>query len=154
MYCWLVGWQWYFLSVIFSSILCLIFLFINYVDSFMITKLAEYSFYNFIYFPRNISRGNVLIFAKKDKMQSTLKTFHSSSMKKYIFSRILKLLLCVKRRQWLFVLIDVQPEAEFKEFEPRFKFKPQLKYDWFHLKLYQIFQDLSRRSIETGFWQI
>ena len=30
-------------------------------------------------------------------------------------------------------------EMEFKEFEPRFK------YDWFHLKLYQMFQDLSRR---------
>ena len=38
-----------------------------------------------------------------------------------------------------------RPEAEFKEFEPR------LKYGWFHLKLYSIFQDLSRRSIETGF---
>ena len=32
-------------------------------------------------------------------------------------------------------------EAEFKEFEPRFK------YAWFHIKLYQMFQDLSRRSI-------
>ena len=30
------------------------------------------------------------------------------------------------------------PKAEFKEFEPR------LKYGWFHLKLYQMFQDLSR----------
>ena len=39
-------------------------------------------------------------------------------------------------------------EAEFKEFEPR------LKYSWFHLKLYSMFQDLSRRSIETGFWRI
>ena len=28
--------------------------------------------------------------------------------------------------------------AEFKEFERRFK------YGWFHLKLYQMFQDLSR----------
>ena len=38
------------------------------------------------------------------------------------------------------------PEAEFKEFESR------LKYGCFHLKLYcLIFQDLSRRSIETGF---
>ena len=46
------------------------------------------------------------------------------------------------------------PEAEFKEFELRLKFKPRLKYGWFHLKLYSIFQDLSRRSIETGFWQI
>ena len=27
----------------------------------------------------------------------------------------------------------------------RFKFKPRLKYVWFHLKLYQMFQDLSRR---------
>jgi len=39
-------------------------------------------------------------------------------------------------------------EAEFKEFKPR------LKYGWFHLKLYSIFQDLSRRSMETGFWGI
>ena len=26
-------------------------------------------------------------------------------------------------------------EAEFKEFEPRLKFKPCLQYGWFHLKL-------------------
>ena len=39
-------------------------------------------------------------------------------------------------------------EAEFKEFESR------LKYGWFHLKMYSMFQDLSRRSIETGFWRI
>ena len=31
------------------------------------------------------------------------------------------------------------PVTEFKEFERRFK------YGWFHLKLYQMFQDLSRR---------
>ena len=42
-------------------------------------------------------------------------------------------------------------EVEYKEFEPRLKFKPGLKYGWFHLKLYSIFQDLSRRSIETDF---
>ena len=35
-----------------------------------------------------------------------------------------------------------RPEAEFKE------------YVWFHLKLYNIFQALSRRSIETDFWGI
>ena len=34
--------------------------------------------------------------------------------------------------------------AKFKEFEPR------LKYGWLHLKLYSMFQDFSRRSIETG----
>ena len=45
-------------------------------------------------------------------------------------------------------------EAEFKEFEPRLKFKPRLKYGWFHLKLYSIFHELSLRSIETGSWQI
>ena len=44
--------------------------------------------------------------------------------------------------------------AEFKEFERRFKFKPRFKYGWFHLKLYQMFQDLSRRFIQTGFWRI
>ena len=42
-------------------------------------------------------------------------------------------------------------EAEFKEFEPRLKFKPRFKHGWFHLKLYSIFQNLSRRSIEAGF---
>ena len=36
------------------------------------------------------------------------------------------------------------PVAEFKEFERRFR-KPRFKYGWFHLKLYQMFQDLSRR---------
>ena len=39
------------------------------------------------------------------------------------------------------------PEAEFKEFERRLKFKTRLKYGWFHLKLYQMLQDLSRRLI-------
>ena len=39
------------------------------------------------------------------------------------------------------------PVAEFKEFERRFKFKPRLKYGWFHLKVYQMFQDLSQRLI-------
>jgi len=45
-------------------------------------------------------------------------------------------------------------EAEFKEFERRLKLKPRLKYGWFHLKLYSMFQDLSRRSIETGILRI
>ena len=55
-----------------------------------------------------------------------------------------------------FILIHSQSflnsEAEFKEFEPRLKFKPGLKYGWFFFKLYSIVQDLSGRSIETGFW--
>ena len=36
-------------------------------------------------------------------------------------------------------IVYVCPEAEFKEFEP------WLKYGWFRLKLYLMFQDLSRR---------
>ena len=32
------------------------------------------------------------------------------------------------------------PEAGFKEFEPRIKFETRLKYVWFHLKLYSMFQ--------------
>ena len=45
-------------------------------------------------------------------------------------------------------------EAEFKEFDPRLKFETRLKYGWFHIKLYSMFQELSRCSIETGFWRI
>ena len=46
------------------------------------------------------------------------------------------------------------PEAEFKEFELWLKFETLLKYGLLFLKLYSMFQDLSRRSIETGFWKI
>ena len=42
---------------------------------------------------------------------------------------------------------QTNPVSELKKFEPRFKFKPRFKYGWFHLKLYQMFQDLSRRFI-------
>ena len=47
----------------------------------------------------------------------------------------------------IFLRKNSRSVAEFKEFERRFKFKPWLKYGWFHLKLYQMFQDLSRRLI-------
>ena len=40
---------------------------------------------------------------------------------------------------------NVNPESEFKEFEPRLKLETRLKYSWFHLRLYSMFQDLSRR---------
>ena len=30
----------------------------------------------------------------------------------------------------------------------------RLKYGWFTLKLYSMFQDVSRRSVETSFWRI
>ena len=49
---------------------------------------------------------------------------------------------------------NVMSEAKFKEFDPRLKFKSRLKNGWFHLKLYSIFQDLSRRSIKPDLWQI
>jgi len=45
----------------------------------------------------------------------------------------------------------IRPVAEFKEFERQFKFKPRLKYGWFHLQLYQMFQDLSRRLISQKY---
>ena len=42
--------------------------------------------------------------------------------------------------------------AKIKSSEARFKIEARLKYGWFQLNLYTMFQDLSRRSIETGFW--
>ena len=48
---------------------------------------------------------------------------------------------------WFTKQLFSSPVAEFKEFERQFKFKPRLKYGWFHLKLYQMFQGLSRRLI-------
>ena len=53
------------------------------------------------------------------------------------------------KKESMFIILKT--EAELKGFEPRLKFKPGLKYGWFHFKLYSIFQDLGRRSIETGF---
>ena len=71
----------------------------------------------------------------------------------FVLSKKMSSSFCLKTNNQLFqILIVVCSEAEFKEFETRFKFKPQLKYGWFHLILYKNFQDLSRRSIKTGFW--
>ena len=42
-------------------------------------------------------------------------------------------------------------ETKFKEFEPRLNFETRLKYGWIFLKLYSLFQDLSRCSIEIVF---
>ena len=58
-------------------------------------------------------------------------------LEKCLFMRVSPLLLINKKCS----------VAKFKEFERRFKFKPWLKYGWFHLKLYQMFQDLSRLLI-------
>ena len=44
----------------------------------------------------------------------------------------------------------MESEAEFEEFEPRFKFETRLKYGW----LYSMFQYLNWRTIETGLWRI
>ena len=40
---------------------------------------------------------------------------------------------------------EVTTETKFKELKSRLKFKTGLKYGYFHLKLYLICQDLSRR---------
>ncbi len=45
-----------------------------------------------------------------------------------------------KQKQKILSAIQNRPETEFTEFEPRLKFKPRLKYNWFHLKLYSIFK--------------
>ena len=45
-------------------------------------------------------------------------------------------------------------EAELKVFKARLEFETRLKHGWFHLKLYSVFQDFSRRSIRTSFWLI
>ena len=52
----------------------------------------------------------------------------------------------------IIILFFIQ-EAEFKEFEPRLKFQTRLENGWFHLKLYSVLRDLSRRSIGTSFWR-
>jgi len=57
-----------------------------------------------------------------------------------MLSKILKSF--IMKLKWNDFFLKMCPEAEFKE------------YDWFHLKLYSMFQDLSRRSIKTGFWRI
>ena len=52
-----------------------------------------------------------------------------------------------------FTIMRPYLEAKFKEFKPRLKLEPRLKYGWFHWKLYSILQDLSRRSIKTSFFK-
>ena len=58
---------------------------------------------------------------------------------------------CSLQKKRTLSFIEAHPEAEFKELKPRLKFETRLKYDEFHLKM---FQDLSRRSIEPSFGRI
>ena len=44
----------------------------------------------------------------------------------------------------LSLLESTDPDAEFQEFESRLIFATRLKYGWFDLKLYSMFQDLNR----------
>ena len=67
-------------------------------------------------------------------------SFHICNILKYFFTRI-----------DIYRSICYKPEAEFKDFELRLIFETRLKSGCFHLKWYLMFQDLSRRSIETGF---
>ena len=43
-------------------------------------------------------------------------------------------------------------DLNLKNLSRSLKFKPRLKYGWFHLKLYSIFQELSRRSNVNRFF--
>ena len=68
--------------------------------------------------------------------------FHTSVRKaKDFFKNLLTRCCWLSIFQWIF-------EAEFKEFEPR------LKYGTLYIKSYSLLQELSQRSIETGFWRI
>ena len=71
---------------------------------------------------------------KPNKSQQGHSTFAFNLMLKQVMNSILK-----------GEYKSTQPVAKFKEFERWFKFKPWFKYGWFHLKLYQMFQDLSQR---------
>jgi len=74
---------------------------------------------------------------------------------KFLFKIIkIKFYIYVQIQSGNFIMITLRHEAKFKGFEPRLKFEKQLKYGWFHLKLFSMFQDLSRHSIETVFWRI
>ena len=57
-----------------------------------------------------------------------------------------------QRRLFSHQSIYIIPEAKFKEFEARFKFKPLLKYGWFHLNLYQFFSRYERAVNSIRFW--
>ena len=57
-----------------------------------------------------------------------------------------------QRRLFSHQSIYIIPEVKFKEFETRFKFKPLLKYGWFHLNLYQIFSRYKRAVNSIRFW--
>ena len=91
---------------------------------------------------------------KYKNMISLSATFYFITVVYYVSQNTKEKKLVLATNSAFLIPISLHPEAEFKEFEPRLKFKPRLKYGCFHLKLYLMFQDLSRRSIETGFWQI
>ena len=55
------------------------------------------------------------------------------------------------RRNELSLSRKLEFSNEIEGFERWLKFETQLKYGWFHLKLYSMLQDLSLRSIETDF---
>ena len=52
----------------------------------------------------------------------------------------------------VYLLLQIITKAESKEFEPRLKYESRINHGSFHLKLYLVFQDLSRPSIETVFF--
>ncbi len=84
---------------------------------------------------------------------STTKFILSVSSYIYIYIResrfisMVKFCLSFQAKQFNFKTIS-KPKSEFNKFEPQFK------HEWFRLKLYLLFRDLSRLSIGTGFWRI
>ena len=59
--------------------------------------------------------------------------------------------LLTKRALEHLVILQYLSEAEIKKFVLRLKFEKRLKYGWIYLKLYSMFQDISRRQAGAPF---
>ena len=64
----------------------------------------------------------------------------------YIFDTVQTIKLWRRKTTVKLKLRFDDTEAEFKEFEPRLKFKARLKYGWFHLKFYIFFNSTFKKS--------
>ena len=83
----------------------------------------------------------------QDIKKANVQIFHCGllGLPGWMFFIIFFLLPPIRKNVDFLQPFEERPMAEFKEFERRFKFKSRFKYGWFLLKLYQMFQDLSRR---------
>ena len=89
-----------------------------------------------------------IVHVQDRKQNHIYQTFLYSENQKQFMTSFFGFIISVRKGSFICIATELflkeSPEAEFKEF----------KYGWFQLKLYSMFQDLSRRSTETGFWWI